>query len=66
MIKLFVDRHTIKLSSQDIASVEGHVWYQPQHATKSSSKCRVVFDCAAKYKNVSLNDMLLKGPYDTD
>ncbi|XP_050417733.2 uncharacterized protein LOC126831129 [Patella vulgata] len=41
------------------------VWYLPHHPvvnTKKPGKLRVVFDCAAKFKGVALNDVLLKGP----
>ena len=42
-----------------------HQWFLPHHAVFKRSnpeKCRVVFDCAAQYKGVSLNDVILQGP----
>ena len=47
------------------ANEESHVNYIPHHGVyhpQKPNKIRVVFDCSAKYKGVSLNDMLLKGP----
>lgn len=41
------------------------VWYLPHHPIfhpRKPGKVRVVFDCAAKFLGVSLNDMLLQGP----
>ncbi|KAK3737868.1 hypothetical protein QZH41_019749, partial [Actinostola sp. cb2023] len=41
------------------------VWYIPHHGVyhpKKPNKIRVVFDCAAQYKNESLNKHLLQGP----
>lgn len=38
-------------------------WYLPHHAVfKNDGKLRVVFDAAARYKSISLNDILLQGP----
>ena len=40
------------------------VWYLPHFGIyhKVKRKLRVVFDCAAKYQGIALNDTLLKGP----
>ena len=44
---------------------DGMTWYIPHHGVyhpKKPNKIRVVFDCSAKFKDLSLNDMLLQGP----
>ena len=43
---------------------DGKVWYIPHHAVRHprKRKLRVVFDCAASYLGVSLNDHILSGP----
>ena len=40
------------------------VWYIPHFGVfhKIKKKLRIVFDCSAQYKGISLNDTLLKGP----
>ncbi|XP_033103930.1 uncharacterized protein LOC117106642, partial [Anneissia japonica] len=41
------------------------VWYLPHHpvcSDKKPGKVRIVYDCAAKFGGVSLNDVLLQGP----
>ena len=43
----------------------GHEWHLPHHPVlnpQKPNKVRVVFDCAARYGNTSLNDQLLQGP----
>ncbi|XP_033103980.1 uncharacterized protein LOC117106683, partial [Anneissia japonica] len=42
----------------------GNIWYLPHHPVihPLKNKVRVVYDCAAKFRGTSLNDMLLKGP----
>jgi hypothetical protein len=44
---------------------DDHQWFLPHHAVfkkSNPSKCRVVFDCTAEYKGVSLNDVIHQGP----
>nr|XP_027231842.1 uncharacterized protein LOC113823416 [Penaeus vannamei] len=44
---------------------DGKVWYLPHHPVlnpKKPEKCRIVFDCAAKYGGSSLNDHVHQGP----
>lgn len=43
---------------------EGKVWYIPHHGVHHPKKgtLRVVFDCGAEFKGVSLNSQLLQGP----
>ncbi|KAG1968718.1 nek6 [Pimephales promelas] len=41
------------------------VWYIPHHGVynpRKPGKLRVVFDCSAKFRGISLNDTLLTGP----
>ena len=54
-----------KLSSHEIKSNSERVWYLPHHGVvnpQKPDKVRVVFDASAKFKNTSLNNVLLKGP----
>ncbi|XP_064639787.1 uncharacterized protein LOC135495255 [Lineus longissimus] len=51
--------------SEDAQGPEGRTWYLPHHPVfneKKPDKCRIVFDCAAKFHGSSLNDMVLQGP----
>ena len=57
------DGHARLVSAEE--SSEASQWFLPHHAVfkrSNPSKCRVVFDCAAQYKAVSLNDVVLQGP----
>ena len=49
----------------EVLRQDGKVWYLPHHGVyhpKKTGKIRVVFDCAAIYKGISLNSVLLQGP----
>ncbi|CAG2250996.1 unnamed protein product [Mytilus edulis] len=49
----------------DVSNESSHIWYLPHHPVTNEhkpGKVRVVFDCAAKFKDVSLNSRLLQGP----
>ena len=54
--------HARKIS---LHQVPRSVWYLPHHSVihpQKPEKTRVVFDCAAKFRNTSLKEQLLQGP----
>ena len=63
-VETYIDKgYAVKVSNPESGSPK--VWYLPHHAVTNPNKpgkVRVVFDCAAKYRGVSLNDQLLHGP----
>lgn len=56
--------YAVQLSGEELKHEEGKVWYIPHTAVyyPVKQKLRVVFDCAASYQGMSLNDQLLQGP----
>ena len=50
--------------AEEVKEYGGNSWYIPHFGVfhKTKGKLRVVFDCAAKYDGIALNDTLLKGP----
>ena len=57
--------HAEKVPAEEINRKNNPVWYLPHHPVVhplKPEKVRVVYDCAAKYKQVSLNEQLLQGP----
>ncbi|XP_013409147.1 uncharacterized protein LOC106172792 [Lingula anatina] len=64
-VQEYIDKgHAQKIDHRNMHNNSNSVWYLPHHPVINSkkSKIRVVFDCAAKYAGVSLNDSLLQGP----
>ena len=54
--------HKVPKGEEDVSAMK---WYLPHHGVyhpKKPEKIRVVFDCSAKYRDVSLNSTLLQGP----
>ena len=49
----------------ELSVSDGSVWYLPHHHVMSAAKpgkIRIVFDCAAQYRGVSLNNQCFQGP----
>ena len=60
----YIDKGYLELVTSE-QSGANRVWYMPHHGVfhpKKPNQLRIVFDCAAKYKDVSLNDAILSGP----
>ena len=65
MDKVLEEGYAEEVSEESRGRADGLVWYMPHHGVYNPhkpDKIRVVFDCAAKYDGVSLNDKLLQGP----
>ena len=63
-VEAYIADGQAKLVDDDTLKGEAQ-WFLPHHAVfkrSNPSKCRVVFDCAAQYKGISLNDAILQGP----
>ncbi|KAK0136962.1 hypothetical protein N1851_026828 [Merluccius polli] len=65
--KAFMEDMIKKRDAEPASPVTGEqtTWYIPHHGVfhpKKPEKLRVVFDCSAKFRGVSLNDTLLTGP----
>ena len=57
--------HARKVPDNQIDPGAKPLWYLPHHPViheHKPGKVRVVFDCAARYEDTSLNDQLLQGP----
>ena len=63
--KLLEIGYAKEVPQEDLTRADGKVWYLPHHPVfnpRKPEKCRVVFDCAAKYGGLSLNDHIHQGP----
>ena len=55
--------HARRVPDDELNTKERPLWYLPHHPVfNKQGKTRVLFDCAAKFRGVSLNDQLLSGP----
>jgi len=65
-IEEMIDKgYAAKVPADELQRSDGAVWYLHHHGVTSEhkpGKLRVVFDCAAKFSNVSLNEHVLQGP----
>jgi hypothetical protein len=53
------------VTDDNLKGREGYTWFLPHHPVlhpRKPDKCRLVYDCAAKYRGVSLNDKVHQGP----
>ena len=65
MSKILCEGYAEQVPEEDLQRTDGRVLYIPHHAVyhpRKPNKISVVFDCAATYQGVSLNDTLLQGP----
>ena len=64
ILKSYLEKGYIKKVDSD--KVSQTKWFLPHfpviNMSKVTTKIRIVFDCAAKYKGVCLNDMIFQGP----
>lgn len=56
--------YAVRVPVEDIEPVDGKVWYLPHPGVYHPKKrmLRVVFFCAPRYQDMSLNDQLLQEP----
>lgn len=64
MNMLIRKKYAKQVPHQQMHCEKGKVWYIPHHGVRRSRKkaLRVVFDCGAAFKGISLNSELLQGP----
>ncbi|KAG1669999.1 hypothetical protein GQR58_017185 [Nymphon striatum] len=64
-IKMLIDNGYAEVIPLEEVDNQNRIWYLPHHAVindKKPGKLRIVFDCASKYKDKSLNDRCMQGP----
>ena len=58
-----LDKGYAEVVPEEERDSSNRVWYIPHHPNSNKpDKVRIVYDCAAKSKGVSLNEKLMKGP----
>ena len=63
--ELLTEGYAEVVPDSEIHLTDGSSWFLPHHAVFSDSKpgkLRIVFDCAAKYNTISLNNQCFQGP----
>jgi len=61
--------HAKRVSDEELEEKDRPKWYLPHHPVThplKPGKVRVIYDCAAKYGGMSLNQQLLQGPDQTN
>ncbi|KAG1714704.1 hypothetical protein GQR58_000941 [Nymphon striatum] len=64
-IKMLINNGYAEVIPLEEVDNQNRIWYLPHHAVindKKPGKLRIVFDCASKYKDKSLNDRCMQGP----
>ncbi|XP_038058753.1 uncharacterized protein LOC119730035 [Patiria miniata] len=65
-IKELMDKgYAEEVPSEQLERADGAIWYLPHHPVfhpHKPDKLRIVFDCAAKFQGISLNDTVHRGP----
>jgi hypothetical protein len=65
MSSLISKNYAEQVPAAELQGPPGKVWYIPHHCVrhpKKPNKMRIVFDCAASFQGIALNDVLLQGP----
>ena len=64
MNDLLKQGYAVPVPEQDIHRSDGKVWYLSHHPVinPNKEKIRIVFDCAAEYRGISLNSRVCQGP----
>ena len=65
-IRAMLDKgYAERVPDSELSVSDGCVWYLPHHHVMSAAKpgkIRIVFDCAAQYRGISLNNQCFQGP----
>ena len=65
LTKMIDKGYAERVPEDELSVSDGSVWYLPHHHVLNEAKpgkIRIVFDCAARYQDVSLNNQCLQGP----